>query len=743
MKKTFKICAVILCALAVVGITLTITFFIMTNGQNLSPQKLTDYSQTFVITDENGEEITGADLSNHKKSVTLSSLSQNTVNAFLASEDASFYRHHGLNYKRMVKAFLTNLKSRSYQEGASTISQQLIKNTHLTNDKTIKRKLIEIKLTRQLEKRYSKDEILEMYLNTIYFGHNCYGLESASNYYFDTRAENLTLEQSATLVGLLSSPNNYSPFKNAEKSLKRRNLVLYRMKECSFIDEETYCVEKEKPLSCTEQKEKERGDDYLSCVLSELEELNLNFYRMKTGCKVITYLDKNLQNTIENIELSTDGAIVVTDHKSGGVKAFRSSIGSSLRQPGSTIKPLLVYGPAMEENLIFPYTHIQDEPINFNGYTPKNYDNQYHGTVTVKEALAKSYNIPAVKTLNMLGLKKAQSYGEKLAIQVENEDLNLSLALGGMTYGTTLKQLVDGYSTFAENGNFLQSRFIQRIETDDGEIIYQNSERPQKAFSQSTASLMNGMLQETTKTGTAIKLKDLPYSVAAKTGTNGNKEGNLDAYAIAYTSKNTIGVWLGDKQNKRIQKSGGWCCNVVKDVLNTIYSEELPEELDTTSGTTIVTIDKQEYTQNDRVMLCDDNAPITAKLKIQTKVGQEPIEKSVRFTHPTIPKPQINVDNNNITIQLCQIEYYSYMIERQNEEQKTIIYDGPWKKEISDELPAGKYQYIITPYYSKGDKKFEGQSITLPQIIIKDDNSPNQSPQQKLPNLYYRDWFNE
>ncbi|MDE7087004.1 MAG: transglycosylase domain-containing protein, partial [Clostridia bacterium] len=221
--------AIVIISLILIAFT---SFFLITAGTNLQPEKLIDYGKTISIYDEEGNKLEDTSLATGQKSVKVERLQPHTINAFIASEDRDFFNHNGLNYKRMIKAAYKNITSRSFKEGASTISQQLVKNTHLSNDKTIVRKLKEIKLTKQLERKYGKDDILEMYLNTIYFGHNCFGLQSAANFYFDKSADELNLEQSATLVGLLTSPNNFSPFKNPQKCLTRRNTVLKNMRDC-------------------------------------------------------------------------------------------------------------------------------------------------------------------------------------------------------------------------------------------------------------------------------------------------------------------------------------------------------------------------------------------------------------------------------------------------------------------------------------------------------------------------------
>ncbi|MDE6067589.1 MAG: transglycosylase domain-containing protein, partial [Treponemataceae bacterium] len=449
-----------------------------------------------------------------------------TINAFIASEDRKFYSHNGLNYGRMVKALFKNISSGSFKEGASTISQQLIKNTHLSSDKTIRRKLNEIKLTKKLEKRYSKDEILEMYLNTIYFGHNCYGLQSASQFYFNKKAEDLDLPESATIVGLLASPNNYSPFKNPEKSLKRRNLVLKSMLDCGYISENEYREAVNTQLNAKQQNTQEKYGSYISAVFDELEEIDFDHYLLTDGCVIKTYLNTDTQSLIENMSYPCDNAVIITDNYSGGVKAYKTTVNGAKRQPGSTAKPIFVYGPAIEEKYLSPFTKILDEKVNFNGYDPENYDKKYHGYVTVTDSIKNSYNIPAVKTLNALTVDTSEKYLRAMDIKLDDDEKNLSLALGGMKYGLSIKELADRYSVFPRSGNFIPSRFIKEIISKDGKVLYKNEPFKSRVFSEGTCSLMNEILIETSKSGTAKKLRDFNFDVATKTGTCGNQNGN-------------------------------------------------------------------------------------------------------------------------------------------------------------------------------------------------------------------------
>ncbi len=738
MKKASKIILVIILIITAVFLTGITAFFAVTSGAKLQPQKLVDYTKSAVIYDDEGNKIENTSLTNKRKSVLIKDLSEDTVNAFIASEDRTFYEHNGLNYKRMVKALFKNITSFSFKEGASTISQQLIKNTHLSGDKTISRKLKEIRLTKQLERKYSKDEILEMYLNTIYFGHNCYGLQSAANFYFGKNAEQLQLEESATIVGLLTSPNNFSPFKNPEKCLNRRNIVLKNMLDCNFIDKSEYENAKNSPLNAQKTDNQSKFADYYTAIFDELEEIGLGENGELSEYKIETYLNQDLQTHIENMQFDCDESIIVRKNN-GGIAAFSSSIGQAKRQIGSTAKPIFVYAPAINEKKLNIFTKICDEPINYGGYSPENFDKKYRGKVAVSECISQSLNVPAVKTLNMLGIETAEKYAQKMGIFLENDEKNLSLALGGMTHGLSLKQLCDCYSTFQNSGNYSDSHFIKRISDGNGKVVYTAEEQNSRVFSEGTCSLMNDALCQTAKSGTAKKLKNLDYDVACKTGTCGNKDGNTDAYSVCYTSEYCLGVWLGDKNNDKLQVYGGnQCCESALNILNYIYDKNKPAPLDKTSGTSTVEIDREEYEKNDKLFIVDEYSPKLNKMQVKCLSDNTPTAVSTRFSSPTIQTPSILVSKDNICIQLCQTKYYSYIINRNFNGKITEIYNGLWKENIVDVPDSGNYVYTVIPYYDDGKTVHFGNSVTLPQVTF---NPVNDN--YKVPDIAYKDWFNQ
>ncbi len=574
-------------------------------------------------------------------------------------------------------------------------------------------------------------------MKSIYFGHNCYGLENAAEFYFDKKAAELTLEESATLVGLLTSPNNFSPFKNPEKCLSRRNTVLNAMKSCGFIDESTYKSAINSPIITKRTTDTGKNSDYVSAIFDELEETDFSAYEITSGSKIYTYLNSELQNAVENMNFECDNAVIVTSQD--GVCAYKSTIGGAKRQPGSTVKPFMVYAPAIEERLLSPCTKILDDKINYGGYSPENHDKKYHGYVTVAESIKNSYNVPAVKALNTLTVKTAEKYLTSMNLALEDDEKNLSLALGGMKYGLNLKEIADRYTIFSAGGIYTPSRFIKKIVTADGRTVYERQTTQSRVFSTGTCSLMNSMLIETAKSGTGKKLKDLNYDVAVKTGTCGNTEGNTDAYTIGYTSDSTVGVWLGDAGNKRLSVTGGGtACGYAKQIFEKLYQNSTPQNLDTQSGTVTVNLDAEEYFSNNKIVTADPLSPKLNLLQEKFLTGNEPKLFSNNFSYPTIVTPQIFIADGNVNIELCQTKYYAYIVKRGKNGNFEVIYDGKWQKTICDSPEKGIYTYTVTPYFESGDKKIFGKEITLPTVNFKGENN---SPQVKVPDIAKKDWY--
>jgi len=498
--------------------------------------------------------------------VTLNQIPKYTKQCFISIEDKKFYSHSGINVKRILGAVVKNIMSLSFKEGASTISQQLIKNTHLTNEKSIGRKINEIKLTKQLEKQFSKDEILEYYLNIIYFGDNCYGIQNASEHYFSKPVSKLSLDESAVLAGIIKSPNKYHPVKEYTNCIKRRNIVLNEMKNDGNINENEFIKAKSINTVINISNNSNIMNSYSKAAIKEAEKiLKMPEKNIAVGgYKIFTYMNKEKQESLEksvDTSINEDYAMISINAKSGFIEAYTEKADLPLfnvkRQPASAIKPILVYAPAINENIITPSTVILDEHISINGYEPQNIGNKQYGYVSAKEALSSSLNIPAVKILSYVGIDKAKNYLHKQNIQFVEEDNNLALALGGMTYGMTLKELTNCYQTLANEGKYIESKFIDYIFDKSGKLIYKNNSIPKNIYRTDTAYLLTDMLHDGAKNGTAKRLSDLPYYVASKTGTSSISKQNLDAYNISYTSEDIVGCWIGNIDNSPINIVGG------------------------------------------------------------------------------------------------------------------------------------------------------------------------------------------
>lgn len=725
MRIVKKILVISLVALLVGALGCAIYYLISTASASLDASALRPVQNCVSVYDENDHLIAECSASG-ANGTAYEDLSADTVHAFVSAEDKHFFSHGGLDYKRMAKALWRNVTSLSFKEGASTISQQLVKNTQLSPEKTIDRKLKEIKLTRQLERRYSKEEILEMYLNTIYFGHNCYGIESAARFYFDCQPEDLTLAQSATLAGMVRSPNNYSPFKQPEKCRSRRNYVLKVMESEGYISESQRLQAEGEELPEKENNRQGFAESYLDAVFSDAEEyIGENAYG---GLKIYTYLDTDLQKKLESLSAmsTTDKSFCVIGNAERGVKAFYSTVGNASRLPASAIKPLLVYAPALEENIISPASPVLDESTDFGGYSPRNFDGEYHGYVSAREALAKSYNIPAVKILNALGTEKGAKYLEKMGLSLDRDDLSLALALGGMKNGYPLLDLTAAYTTFPCGGIYASPSFIRKITDKDGKTVRQRTNDERRVFGEDTTTLINDMLADAVTEGTARKLKSAAdgFELCAKTGTGGTEAGNTDAYCISYTSISTVGVWLGNADNSPMEKisGGGLPANINGEIVKHLNAESTPPDLKKSADVVDCVLDKNEYEKNHKLVLCDPNAPVQEKtLHDFFKKSALPREQSDYFSRPSLPSPSVFVENNSICIVLCQAEYYTIIINRESVDGFQTVYQGkcPDKFTDTDVEPGKSYVYSVTPYYNQ----FVGKTIILPRVCLTRDSS--------------------
>ena len=630
-----------------------------------------------------------------EKDIIIKDLPKNLINAFISIEDKSFYSHNGINYKRMIMATIKNITSGKLKEGASTISQQLIKNTHLTNEKTFSRKANELLLAKELEKQLSKDEILTAYFNAIYFGSGAFGINQASQRFFSKEPKDLNLAECATLAAIIKSPKTYSPINNKDKCKKRRNLVLKEMYKDNKINKEELTNALNLDIGIKINTNYLKNNTYLDATINEAcsilkiteKDLLLKEY------KIYTYKNQKIQSTLEN-EIKNylkytnneecDCAAMSVDNKTGGINGFYGKsiydLYSLKRQPGSAFKPIISYAPAIENNIIYPITPILDEKVNINGYIPTNYNNKNYGWISAKTALAKSLNIPSVKVLNYVGIAQAKEFAKKLGVNFNNKDNGYSLALGGLTDGLTIKELTNCYQCFGNNGKFIPLGLIKEIRNKNDKIIYKHNTFGKKAIKDSTAFLITDMLKESVKSGTCKKLNLTNYNIAAKTGTvgipkNKDKE-NSDAWNISYTPDNTLCVWFGSTNiNNGLSKniSGSTAPSLLAQAFYKNNSFLKNKDFEKPNSVEEIDLNNIEYTNNQKILLADQETPDRYKFKSYFSIDNKPEETSNIFNKIDDFEIKAKVIDNYIEILLDANKYLWYEIIKINEDNKEII----------------------------------------------------------------------
>lgn len=515
--------------------------------------------------------------------VDLEEIPDHVKDAFVAIEDKRFYSHSGVDFRSIMRAIYRDVIARSKVEGASTITQQLAKNLYLTNDKSWLRKTKEVMIALYLEREFTKDEILEMYLNAVYFGQGQYGIEAAANKYFYKSVGDLSLEEGALLAGMVKAPNGYSPIDHEEKALNRRNLVLETMSDAGYISEEEAeeAAKKELQLNIAQRKINPAYHTIVDMVIKEaeelygitLEELKMNRYR------IVTSMNEDAQQIAfdqfqqdgyfpGNDKETVEGAFVMMDQEDGSIVAAlggRDFIMGNLnrvyrgkRQPGSTMKPLAVYAPALETEEFNPYSTLPDELKEWDGKKIRNYNDNYEGSVSLYNALKYSKNTSSVWLLNEIGIDYSKSYLEKMNMEIVDKDLGI--ALGGLTEGLTPLQMVQGYRTFVHSGEMIEAHTISEIYNQKGEVIASAKPKTTEVFSPQVAWNMTEMLMSVVESGTGTA-GSYPYELAGKTGTTDHPtvEGeSKDAWFVGFTPEYVTALWMGyDKSDENHYLTGG------------------------------------------------------------------------------------------------------------------------------------------------------------------------------------------
>ncbi len=622
---------------------------------SLDKNRLLSLTQTTEFLDNNGNLINGQRVLSRSLHTDISNLSDYTLNSFVAIEDKRFYSHNGIDVIRMISAAKNNILSGGFKEGASTISQQLIKNTHLKNEKTLSRKIQEIRIARELERAYSKEEILSMYLNMLYFGDGIYGLENASRSFFDKTASSLTLSESALLAGIINNPSLYSPRRQYDKAIKRRNLVLKRMLEQNMITNEQYSYSLNEKINI--KKDRHASDFYCDSVKSELKEILGGFSDevFADNLMVETYQDFILQNYIEELieNNSVDDtfvSIMISKNSDCSIVAAASNASTDLsecrRSPASTIKPFL-YAYAMEKNSVYSCTPILDEKTNFDGWSPSNFNDKYYGWTDVENSLIHSLNIPAIKILEQNGIENSIKFLRKFGIKLDKKDNSLPIALGNFSKGVTLKELCSAYSVFANYGTYNKCKFIKKITDQNGNTVFLDKKDKRKILSEQTAYLMTNILEKCAKNGTARQVGFSNLSVAAKTGTVGTPKGNTDAYCVCYTPTHTIVVWMGNNGKFMENKySGGTLtAKIVRKIVEKLNCTDV---FKVPNGLVFADIDEKERISSHKVLLAGEKTPVKDRKKVLFDRKNMPRKYSKSATY--IENNSILDDFNNFEI---------------------------------------------------------------------------------------------
>lgn len=624
--KIFSFRNIMLTILAILfvgfGAGLGLFFSYIKDAPAFDPNKLKP-SETSFVYDKDGKEIAELHGEQNRIPVSIDKVPDSLKNAFIAIEDQYFYQHKGINVRSILGALWADIMHGSYHRGASTITQQLVKNAFLSPEKTPKRKAQEAWLAIQLERHYTKNKILEFYLNQIYFGHSAYGVESAAEIYFGKSVDQLDLAESAMLAGIPKSPSIYSPYLNFDKAKERQEIVLNAMVERNFITREQAEMakkEKIKLVGLKNAKADYKAPFFTDYVIQELaaqlqkefgiteDEAYNKIYN--EGLKIYTTVDMKIQETAEkalsdpkNYPYSKEdkngvpqpqAAAVVIDPHTGYIKAMvggrehQQKLGfnrasQAFRQPGSAFKPIAVYTAAIDMGYTAA-TVIDDSPVSYpsgsgKAWTPENYTNDYKGLTTIRTAITNSVNVVAVKVLKNIGIDRGIEYAQKLGIKDlvlsgRKNDRQLTIALGGLTKGVTPLELASAYGTLANQGVHIEPVAILKVIDKNGRTLIENKPDQWSAVSKQVAFIVTDMLRSVVIEGTGKRLASLPFPVAGKTGTTSDSK---DVWFVGYTPQLVAAVWMGhDEPTPMSHVAGGYQPALMWKQIMTVAQKDLP-----------------------------------------------------------------------------------------------------------------------------------------------------------------------
>lgn len=577
MLKALKFLFICAICLMIMGASVLYGFSSLFAPPNMDETLIPDAASQFY--DINGNVIYTTLSEERRVPVSIDKIPKHVQQAFIAIEDNRFYEHSGIDYRGTARALVSTLSGREVQ-GGSTITQQLAKNAFLTQERSIIRKIKEAFIAKELEHKYTKDEILTMYLNQIYFGQGAYGIESASLYYFGKHVQNLDIAEAATLAAIPKSPNYYNPFENPKESKNRQELVIDQMVKYGFISADSAAKAKAKKMVySTSHKQQNNPRGYFFDMISQkvIAEVGADAL-YKGGLKIYTTLDMDMQLAAEKAmrhlpNYYTDSkklaqpqmALAAVDPKTGYVKAMIGGRGQdkfnratlAVRQPGSAFKPF-VYLTAMQ-NGFTPASIIEDKEEEFaKGWKPQNSDMQWHGKVSLRTALKRSLNVPTIKLAREVGVDKIVANVEKMGITTlvdsgAYSDVNLAMALGGLSKGVNPLEMASAYGVLATNGLYNKPIALLKIVDRDGKVLYQAKPQSKRVVDAASAYLTTNMLEDVLVSGTGGGM-GIGRPAAGKTGTT---DTYIDAWFVGYTPDLSTAVWVGDDNNKPMQRMYG------------------------------------------------------------------------------------------------------------------------------------------------------------------------------------------
>lgn len=547
--------------------------------------------------DKNGEVFEEAYLTERRKYLPYKDIPIDVIHAFISVEDQSFFEHRGVDIRGIGRALLTNIEHQSIEEGGSTITQQLARNLYLSNEKNYERKLKELIIAYKLESQYSKEEILEFYINKIYFQNGVYGIEAASQFYFGKQTNELTLAEIAFLTAIPNNPTIYNPLTNMEQTKKRQQRILKNMLDNNYISEEEFNRAIAEKIKLNIKKPIHRFPDYTDYVYREFKALiaekegfkkrlqtastpeakkhiqkqldkRVNEWLYEKGVRIYTNLDPKMQThavqTVQRIlnDKDIEAAAVIIDHENGTIPAVvagknfqRNTLNYAYqvyRQPGSAIKPLLVFAPYIEKTGASPSQIIDASRFCKGSFCPKNYGNASYGNVSLEKAFTASINTAAVRLMNSVGIKESFQYVKPFQFEkVGKNDHHLASAIGGFTYGVSPSELTKAYTTFATDGTYKPSYAIRKVTDLNGETLFEWEKKETKVWSKATNDKLRHLLNKTVTSGTARRAYFSSKYIGGKTGTTNDSK---DLWFIGLTENVTVGVWVGDKKGKSIAR---------------------------------------------------------------------------------------------------------------------------------------------------------------------------------------------